>query len=69
MAETPPATTPLPGEILQARRQPNGWVYRVDGAYGPQDAIPPERIIGAWKVDGLGRITGAFVPNPKYRKA
>jgi hypothetical protein len=53
--------------IREALDHPNGWVYQIDGLYGPEDAVPPEAIVGAWKVDADGKIVGAFVPNPSYR--
>ena len=59
-------TSPLPGEIAEARSNPGGWVYRIAGAFGPSDAIPPEAIVGAWKVDDHGRIAGDFIANGKY---
>lgn len=51
----------------EARKTPGGWVYQIDGVYGPEDTVPPERIVGAWKVDEKGEITGEFIHNPKYR--
>lgn len=52
----------------EAKRNPNGWVYVIAGAYGPNDAVPPEAIVGAWKVDEVGSvIEGSFVSNPKYK--
>jgi hypothetical protein len=51
----------------EARRNPGGWVYKIEGNYGPDDAVPPEAIVGAWKVDEDGNITGDFIPNPNYR--
>jgi hypothetical protein len=50
----------------EARRNPNGWVYVIDGNFGPDDALPPERIAGAWKVDAQGNLTGEYRANPKY---
>lgn len=58
--------TPTAGEIDEARRWPNGWVYRISSAFDPEGRVPPEAIVGAWKVDGQGRIEGDFVPNEKY---
>jgi hypothetical protein len=52
--------------IEEARRNPNGWVYAIDGDFGPDDAVPPGRIAGAWKVDAQGKLTGEFKPNPRY---
>jgi hypothetical protein len=52
----------------EAKRSPNGWVYVITGAYGPNDRVPPEAIAGAWKVDGAGSIiAGSFVKNPNYK--
>lgn len=60
--------TPLLGEIEEAKRSPNGWVYRIAGCFAPSENVPPEAIVGAWKVDGGGFIVGEFVPNPKYNR-
>jgi hypothetical protein len=57
---------PLPGEIEEALRIPNGWVYRIEGQFGRDDAVPRERIVGAWKVDEHGKIVGDFIPNPRF---
>ncbi len=59
--------SPLPGDHAEASENPGGWVYRVRGNYGPNDAVPPEAIEGAWKVDENGKITGDFLPNPNFR--
>jgi hypothetical protein len=59
---------PSPELVLEAKKHPNGWVYVISGKYGPSDAIPPEAIAGAWKVDSYGDIVpGSFQANPKYR--
>jgi hypothetical protein len=52
----------------EARRNPGGWVYKIEGDYGPKDAVPREAIIGAWQVDENGNITGDFIPNPNYHR-
>lgn len=57
---------PLPGEIEEARRTPNGWVYRIASGYAGQEGVPPHAIVGAWKVDPNGEIEGPFIPNPRY---
>ncbi len=57
------------GEVEEAVHHPNGWVYRIQGVFGPKDAVPPEAIVGAWKVDGEGKIVGEFVPNAKFSGA
>lgn len=60
---------PTSGEIEQARLNPNGWVYRIEGEYTDSETIPPEAIIGAWKVDVSGCIEGDFTANPNYKGA
>jgi hypothetical protein len=57
---------PLAGEIVEAKRNPNGWVYRIAGSFEPNDRVPREAIIGAWKVDAQGNIVGEFVRNENY---
>lgn len=53
--------------IKAARENANGWVYKIEGFYGPTEYVPPEAIVGAWKVDENGNLTGEFLPNPKYQ--
>ncbi len=57
---------PFSGEIEEAKRNPNGWVYRIAGRFGAGDKIPKEAIVGAWKVDANGCIVGEFVRNQNY---
>ncbi len=57
---------PLPQEVEEATRNPNGWVYRIAGSFPAVEAVPPEAIVGAWKVDAQGMIVGQFVVNPKH---
>jgi hypothetical protein len=59
---------PSQKEIQAAKEIPNGWVYKIDTHYGGDGsgAVPPEAMVGAWKVDGSGRIVGEFTPNPNY---
>ncbi|WP_322027876.1 hypothetical protein [Burkholderia sp. BCC1977] len=56
-----------PDVVQAARANPNGWVYKIEGAYGPTEYVPPEAVVGAWKVDSNGNLTGDFVENPKYQ--
>lgn len=67
MQDVPP---PVPEITEQARAeakgQPNGWVYAIGGGYSDTEAVPPQAIRGAWKVDAHGNITGEFKPNPNY---
>ena len=55
------------GAINEAKRHPDGWVYEIEGRFGTDDRVPPECIVGAWKVDANGEITGEFLENPNYR--
>jgi hypothetical protein len=66
-AAGPANPTITPALIAEAKRQPNGWVYAIDGVSDPNGAVPPERIRGAWKVNANGEIEGEFIPNNKYR--
>ncbi|HWC84022.1 MAG TPA: type VII secretion system-associated protein [Pseudonocardiaceae bacterium] len=62
---TPP---PITDELrAAARNRPNGWVYPTDPMFAPGEATPGYAVIGAWRVDGSGEITGEFQPNPDYR--
>jgi len=58
---------PTPEMHEEARRNPDGWVYVFDGTFSPNEAVPPERIIGAWKVDAAGKLTDEYKANPNYR--
>jgi hypothetical protein len=60
--------TATPEMVREAKNNPGGWVYAISGKFGPNDAVPPEAIAGAWKVDDQGRIIqGSFKPNPNYQ--
>jgi len=59
------APKPTPEAIAEAKRNPNGWVYVANGAADANGRIPPERIVGAWKVNENGEIVGDFIPNLK----
>lgn len=58
---------PTAAMIEEARRNPNGWVYQIAGNFGPNDRVPPEAIVGAFKVNGHGELTGEFMANPNFR--
>jgi hypothetical protein len=58
---------PSPRAHEEAGRHPNGHVFEVDGEFEPNGNLPHNRIKGAWKVNGEGRIVGKFIPNPYYR--
>ena len=59
--------SPTPEMIKEAKANPNGWVYQIAGNYGPNDRVPPEAIIGAYRVNQDGEFSGEFKPNPNYR--
>ncbi len=61
-----PDEKPHTGEIEEARRTPNGYVYRIAGNFAPDEAIPGDAIVGAWKVNARGEIEGKFILNDKY---
>ncbi|GGP91583.1 type VII secretion system-associated protein [Streptosporangium pseudovulgare] len=63
-----PAPPPLTDELReQARRSPGTWLYAIDPFFGPGDEVPPYGIVGAWRTDDRGEITGEFRHNPNYR--
>jgi len=57
---------PSKDEIKEAKKHPNGWVYRFDRPFSEDEIIPPEAIIGAWKVDKNGNLTGEWKLNENY---
>lgn len=58
---------PVTEEIREAaRKRPGGWVYAIDPEHDTDSSVPRQGIIGAWRVDGLGRLTGEFRHNPDY---
>jgi hypothetical protein len=57
---------PFLAEVQEAKLNPNGWVYRVAGHFGPSDRTPKEAIVGAWRVNAQGQIVGDFVKNENY---
>jgi hypothetical protein len=65
----PTSRRDVPAEVVaRAPTVPGGYVYEIEGEYGPDDAVPPEAVKGAWPVDDEGVPTGEFIPNPKYRQ-
>lgn len=55
--------------ISAARENVNGWVYKIEGTYSSTEYVPPEAIVGAWKVNEKGDLTGDFFPNPRYKSS
>lgn len=52
--------------VKEAKSTPNGWVYKIDRNYDLSENIPPKAIVGAWKVDVNGEISGSFIKNKNY---
>ncbi|MFO0806531.1 MAG: hypothetical protein U0791_25790 [Gemmataceae bacterium] len=59
---------PTPEARAEAKLNPGGWVYAIEGDYGPNDAVPPRDIRGCWKVGDNGEIVDGFIPNPNYTR-
>jgi len=57
---------PTKGEREEAKKHPNGWIYRFDTAFSEDEAVPPEAIVGAWKVDEKGDLTGEWKDNKNF---
>ena len=66
MAEQPPVP-PITDEMREhARVQPDSWLYVLDPAADPDDAVPPELVVGAFPVDSRGVLGEPFEHNPRY---
>lgn len=52
--------------LREAKNNPNGWVYKIDNGYDTSGDIPPEAIVGAWRVDENGEIIVGFISNENY---
>lgn len=59
----PPITEALRAE---ARAHPGGWVYAIDPGFDGAAGVPPQAVVGAWRSDARGELSGSFVPNPRY---
>lgn len=57
---------PSPAAIEEAKWTPNGWIYIDEAGRALSCPAPAERILGGWKVDGRGQLTGEFLPNPAF---
>lgn len=53
----------------EARANPGGWVYEIGGGYNATEAVPPQAIKGAWKVNDQGEVTDEYEPNPNFDPA
>jgi hypothetical protein len=53
--------------LVGAQANPGAWVYEIAAGYDPLGEVPPEAIVGAWKIDDNGVLTGEFQANPNHR--
>jgi len=62
-----PDFDPSPELVAEAAENPGGVVAEIDPAFegDPDGYIPTEAILGTWKVDEEGRLTGEFEANPR----
>ncbi|MFG2573358.1 type VII secretion system-associated protein [Streptomyces sp. NPDC048481] len=68
MTEDQAAVPQVTDELrAEAARNPGAWVYAVDPHFDAAGQVPPYGVVGAWKVDEHGEITGEFKRNPNYR--
>jgi len=58
-----------PGLRAAAAAQGEGWVYVIDlrTPGGPQGRVPPEDIVGGFKVEAGRMVEGSYWPNAKHR--
>ena len=58
---------PFPEEIQEAKRHPNGWVYRIADQFGPRSLgegeLNPLRDTAAPRRTVAGPVTGACLEN------
>jgi hypothetical protein len=60
------ARVPPSSAIIEAKKNPGGWVYEIRGVADPNGDVPANAIFGAWKVNDDGKIVGDFIPNPNF---
>ncbi len=65
--EQPPGP-PITDEMReQARQTPDSWLYIVDPGYEASgDNVPPEGVVGAYRIDSEGEIDEDFNHNDEY---
>ncbi|MFI6154018.1 type VII secretion system-associated protein [Kitasatospora sp. NPDC051170] len=49
----------------EARKRPGQWLYSVDPGFDPNEKVPPQGIVGAWRIDRDGNVA-EFIKNPNY---
>ncbi len=53
--------------VEEAKKNPNGWVYKIDKNYDLSGDIPGKAIVGAWRVDEYGNIIlDSYIVNKNY---
>jgi hypothetical protein len=58
----------VPPDLFSGKeRNPRGWLFLIEGNFGPGEVLPPEAIRGAWAVDANGKPLGRLRRNPKFR--
>ncbi|GAA4610818.1 type VII secretion system-associated protein [Saccharopolyspora hordei] len=69
MSEATPPTPPITDEMrAHARENPNSWLYITDPGYGTDGGeVPPEGIVGAFRIDANGEIDEEFQHNDRYQ--
>lgn len=51
----------------EAQRQVHGWLYIVDARHAPGSGhVPPEDIIGYFRVEDGRLVPGSYTPNPNH---
>ncbi len=70
MSEQPeqPTAPPITDEMReQARQTPDSWMYIVDPGYEESgENVPPEGVVGAFRIDSAGEIEEEFHHNDEY---
>lgn len=64
-----PSPPPITDEMReQAKQTPDSWLYIVDPGYEEEGAdIPPEGVVGAYRIDSEGQIDEDFQFNDEYQ--
>jgi hypothetical protein len=50
-----------------ARANPDSWLYVIDEAFDPKEAVPSWAVVGAYPVNARGKVVEDFHPNDRYR--
>ena len=62
--QPPPVTDEM---RRSARHLAGGWLYVIDPGFDPNGRVPPEGVVGGYRVDDRGELTDEWWANPKYR--